>query len=634
MKFSGKTALITGSGTGIGLAIARKFVRNGASVIILGRRKEPLEEAAKELRGIIQESSSTDASVRIFAGVDVADESSVNAMFDKLASEGSTIDYMINNAGVSGPVTCFANASIDDFRSTIHIHLTGTFWGSVQALRVLNTDGKIVTISTFFTEERPLEQRPYRFRSPYTASQGAKNRLAELLSWELAETGVASIATNPGPVHSDRIYKTVYPKAAAEFMRVSGFEDMIPSEVEELATKKLLPLLGEDEKIISDGVASAARSISHEKGITEDAASKTVSGLLAKIQYIAEKVQKNTSRMIANQEFLSQDQVAESILNLCDDAISSILDGKVVPGDRVFYPVKPHVSGVIPTPSKSPDMSGGIIIITADPTDAEDVKRIEYMVRHIQESCNSSAVCFVSDTAPEETSTLISKFVHSHVVNLSDPAEVARWFETAQQKKGKILGAIHYTGKVPQMQKMTQITRQEWNILTEKFITRPAIASQKMLEVFVPGGGTDPRLYKGSSGSMIIVGPELPFGKKTTGIQRAQAEVFRGALRPFVTTVNQELSDVLGSRIRIFAALPGSVTGAEPDPAKVSDLFDFVMSSQSSISPTASAQTGQESDDAGAGNDDDSGGSDAKQDRAASDATNMSTVIFCTDEAR
>ena len=80
--------------------------------------------------------------------------------------------------------------------------------------------GELITISTFFSEENRYEQRPYRFRTPYTASQGAKNRLAECLAWELAEQGIRSVATNPGPVHSDRIYKTVYPKAAAEFLRL------------------------------------------------------------------------------------------------------------------------------------------------------------------------------------------------------------------------------------------------------------------------------------------------------------------------------------------------------------------------------------------------------------------------------
>ncbi len=177
LKFQGKTALITGSGTGIGQAIAKKFVENGASVIILGRRREPLDETSKMLEGIISEKSSG-ANVKIFSGVDVADESAMTSMFDALKNENVTVDYIINNAGVSGPVTCFPNAPLDDFKSAVAIHLTGTFWGSVQALKVMKEGGKIITISTFFTEERPLEHRPYRFRSPYTAAQGAKNRLA------------------------------------------------------------------------------------------------------------------------------------------------------------------------------------------------------------------------------------------------------------------------------------------------------------------------------------------------------------------------------------------------------------------------------------------------------------------------
>ena len=214
MKFQGKTALITGSGTGIGKAIATKFVENGASVIILGRRKEPLEEASKDLERIILERNSG-ASVKIFSGVDVADESAMNAMFNAIKNDNVNLDYIINNAGVSGPVTCFPNAPLKDFKSTIGIHLTGTFLGSVQALKVMKEGGKIITISTFFTEERPLEQRPYRFRSPYTAAQGAKNRLAEAMSWELTDKGIISIATNPGPVHSDRILQNSLSKSCS-----------------------------------------------------------------------------------------------------------------------------------------------------------------------------------------------------------------------------------------------------------------------------------------------------------------------------------------------------------------------------------------------------------------------------------
>ena len=58
MKFQNKVVLITGSGTGIGMTVAKKFVENGASVIILGRRREPLEATSKMLSEIINENNS------------------------------------------------------------------------------------------------------------------------------------------------------------------------------------------------------------------------------------------------------------------------------------------------------------------------------------------------------------------------------------------------------------------------------------------------------------------------------------------------------------------------------------------------------------------------------------------------
>ena len=83
LKFQGKVVVITGSGTGIGRAIAIKFAENGASVVILGRRKEPLEETAKTLQEIISRVKSN-AFVKIFPGVDVSDEEGISKMFDEL----------------------------------------------------------------------------------------------------------------------------------------------------------------------------------------------------------------------------------------------------------------------------------------------------------------------------------------------------------------------------------------------------------------------------------------------------------------------------------------------------------------------------------------------------------------------
>ena len=580
LKFQGKIALVTGSGTGIGQAIAKKFIENGASVIILGRRREPLEETAVILKEIISKVNSS-AFVRIFSGVDVSDEVGINEMFDTLKKENVTVDYVINNAGVSGPVTCFANAPLDEFKSTVDIHLTGTFWGSVQALKVMKENGKIVTISTFFTEERPLEQRPYRFRSPYTASQGAKNRLVEAMSWELTDKKIISIGTNPGPVHSDRIYKTVYPKAAAEFLRVSGFEDLTPVQVNS-ANKELLPLLGEEQNIVKDGITNAAQKLAHENKTDIQKLTTTLTNLLNKIQSIAEKVQNNTSHMIADKQFLSQGQVAESVLNLCDDQIAKILNGKIIPGDRVFYPVKPHIGTTAPGVHQ-PDFTGRSVVFTIDATEKSDAQRVEYLAQHITKNGGKIA-CFISESTPKELQEYISVKFHSHIVNLKNPDDVQRWLNTAKTNIGSIIAVIHITGKLPNITKLTELSRTKWQELIEKFITTPAIIGQRALEQFVPGGDKDPRLYKDAKGAIMIIGPDLPTGAKVTGLQRAQIEVFRGALRPFTTTVNQELSDVLDSKIRVFSIFPGSVTGTEPNNERIAQALNFLVSDNAASS--------------------------------------------------
>ena len=568
MKFENKVVLITGSGTGIGMTVAKKFVENGASVIILGRRKEPLESTSEMLTKIINEKNSN-GFVKIFSGVDVSDEKSVTEMFDALKNEGINVDVIVNNAGVSGPVTCFSHAPLEDFRSTVDIHLTGTFWTSVQALKVMKEGGKIITISTFFAEERPLEQRPYRFRGPYTASQGAKNRLVEAMSWELTEKGIISIGTNPGPVHSDRIYKTVYPKAASEFLRVSGFEDLVPTEVE-AANKEIVGLLGEDEDTIKNGIKAAAEKLGKQES--------TFTNLLNKVQSIAEKIQKNTSTMIADQQFLSQDQVATTVLTLADDQQAKILNGKIIPGDRVFYPVRSHITSV-PETVKQHDYSSKIAVLTIDATDEEDAKKAEEIATNVQ-SNGGQAICFISDKCPKEIQDSISNKFHSHVIDFSNNEEITRWFNTAKSK-GDIEVFIHITGKVPAISRLTELSRSEWDGLTDKFINIPATVSQNAMGIFVPNGSEDPRLFKDAKGRIVIIGPDLPYGKKIGGGERAKVEVFRGALRPFATTVNQELSDVLKSNVRAFLVLAGTVDGKEPNNARITDAVNYLISDDS-----------------------------------------------------
>ena len=174
LKFQNKTVLVTGSGTGIGQAITKKFVENGASAIILGRRKEPLVETAKMLEEIIKEKQSN-ATIKIFDGVDVSDEKAVTGMFDSLKSENVNLDVVVNNAGVSGPVTCFAHAPMDQFRSTVDIHLTGTFWTSVQALKVMKERCKNYYNFNIFCRRKTVRTKTIQIqRSIYRISRSKK----------------------------------------------------------------------------------------------------------------------------------------------------------------------------------------------------------------------------------------------------------------------------------------------------------------------------------------------------------------------------------------------------------------------------------------------------------------------------
>jgi len=590
LKFSDKIVVITGSGTGIGQAIAKKFAEKGASIIIMGRRKEPLDKTSEILIDIMKKVGSS-GTVKSFSGVDVSDENGINDMFSNIKQEFGKVDIIVNNAGVSGPVKTFTNASFQDFKDCVAIHLTGTFWTSVQGLKVMDRGSKIITIATFFTEENKYEQRPYRFRTPYTAAQGAKNRLAEALAWELVERGIKSVATNPGPVHSDRIYKTVYPKAAAEFLRIGGYPGLDSTEVEVSATKGL-DLLGESPEAFSKGIMEIAEQLSNSRSsissppspssshsttttstsndddsisspaltTNQDDLNKTIEGMLMKIQEIAEKIQNNTSKMIVDNEFLSQEEVADMVLTLSDDTISKLINGRIIPNDRVFYPVKPIVGTSIDDKNLQ-NLKEKVVVITTTSSKEKDVQRITSLANKLNET-GVKQVIILSKNSSDDTK--FYKDFHSHSLDLADEEKVKRIFNTAKTKFGSIDSVIHITGEYDYSRSLSSLSREEWDVLVENFIHIPALITREAVKFMSPADAIQkPSQFKDSKGIIVILGPDSPYGKKISGLSRARSEVFRGALRPYTATVNQELSDVLGSKIKLNLILPGNIEGIE-----------------------------------------------------------------------
>ena len=568
LKFADKTVVITGSGTGIGQAIARKFAENGANIVIMGRRKEPLDQTAGILEEIIASLGSS-GRLGVFPGVDVAEEAGINSMFESIRKQFGGVDIIVNNAGVSGPVKAFTNASVKEFREAVAIHLTGTYWTSVSALSAMKRGSKIITIATFFTEENRYEQRPYRFRTPYTAAQGAKNRLAEALAWELVERDIRSIATNPGPVHSDRIYKTVYPKAAAEFLRIGGYPGLSSLEIEKV-TAGALPLLGEPADVVAKGVSQVATEISVSRGQTSteenvNKLSEIVAGALAKMQEIAEKIQSNTSKMIVDGEFLKQEEVADMVMNLCDDNISRLINGRIIPNDRVFYPVKPIVGTAVDGLAQ-PDVKGKVIVITTSSPAKKDSERVKELARLAHEAGAKDVIVLAHN---HQDMTQYREY-HNHTIDMLDEESVHRILNAAKKRSSRIDSIIHFTGDYDYNIPLSSLSRKQWDALVDNFIYIPGLITKEGVNAMGPEGSIqDPVKFRDSKGAIVIVGPDAPVGKKISGLLRARADVFRGALRPYTATVNQELSDVLGSSIRLYLVLAGNSEGLEPENGKL-----------------------------------------------------------------
>jgi NAD(P)-dependent dehydrogenase (short-subunit alcohol dehydrogenase family) len=576
LKFSGKIIVITGSGTGIGQTIAKKFAENGAHIAIMGRRKEPLEITSGILTDIAKAAGSN-GKVRYFPGVDVVDELAINEMFKIIKDEFGKVDIIINNAGVSGPVKAFTNASNKEFKECVRIHLTGTFWTSLQAINAMQRGGKIITITTFFTEENRYEQRPYRFRAPYTAAQGAKNRLAEALAWELVERGIRSFATNPGPVHSDRIYKTVYPKAAAEFLRIGGYGGLISTQIEK-ALAQLLQVLGEPQPTILNCIRDAADKISksmNDEDTTESTKMESlVAGLLTKLQEIAEKIQFNTAKMIVDNEFLTQEDVANMVMNLCDDDISRLINGRVVPEDRVFYPVKPVVgTSILGSKLLYEEIKDKVVVISITSSSEKDLDRA-YKIA----SALSNVKQLVILTRNPSDLTRFRDF-HSHAIDLLDENKVQMIFKTVKSKFGSLDALIHLTGDYDYNFPLSSLSRDRWDSLVDNFIHIPGLIVKEAVNMMAPEGAADePVKFRDSKGVAVIIGPDAPVGEKISGTVRARSEVFRGALRPYTATVNQELDDVLGSSIRLYLILPGNIQGNPPNTERLRDSVIHLLS--------------------------------------------------------
>jgi NAD(P)-dependent dehydrogenase (short-subunit alcohol dehydrogenase family) len=122
-EFAGKVVLVTGGGSGVGLAMARGFALCGAAIAITSRKQETLDQGAAELRGL-------GARVVTIPG-DVRDRQAVTEMFDRAEAELGLVDFLLNNAG-SNFAALAENLSVNAWRAITQIALDGTFFCSQE----------------------------------------------------------------------------------------------------------------------------------------------------------------------------------------------------------------------------------------------------------------------------------------------------------------------------------------------------------------------------------------------------------------------------------------------------------------------------------------------------------------------
>jgi NAD(P)-dependent dehydrogenase (short-subunit alcohol dehydrogenase family) len=256
-KLEGKVAVVTGGNSGIGLATAKEFGREGARVVITGRDARTLAEAAREIGGDVLALRS-----------DASSLSDIDGLFAAVKERFGRVDVLFVNAGV-GKFAPLGETDEALFDQIMDINFKGAYFTVKKALPLLK-DGASVILNTSVVAHVGFPNS-----SVYSASKAALLSLVRTLSADLIGRGVRVNAVSPGPVETPIFGKMgLPPEATRETM--NSFREQVPlkrfGRPEEIA-KAVLFLASADSsflvgtEIVADGgvsgfkVADASREV-------------------------------------------------------------------------------------------------------------------------------------------------------------------------------------------------------------------------------------------------------------------------------------------------------------------------------------------------------------------------------------
>lgn len=204
MKLANRVAAITGGASGIGLACAEAFVREGARVVLLDVNADTLKTAAGDLgtmaRGEV---------------LDVSDPAAVSRAFRRLVETEGRLDILVASAAVP-LVKPVLEIEAADWQRVIGINLTGLFYCSQAAARIMvaQGDGRIVHMSSV------NGIRAITGRGAYSVAKGGVEMLTKMMAAELGGFGVTVNSVAPAPVDTPMIQQMHGPQTRAQWHRV------------------------------------------------------------------------------------------------------------------------------------------------------------------------------------------------------------------------------------------------------------------------------------------------------------------------------------------------------------------------------------------------------------------------------
>ena len=212
-----KVAIVTGSGSGIGKAIARSLAAEGAKIVLAGRTLERLVATAQEI--------GASGSTAVPIATDVTDEVQVNSLFEHTMDLFHRVDILVNNAGATdgGPLT---EMSVEMWDKVVATNLKGPFLCTRSAMRIMKNQGsgRILNIGSISAQRLRLNS------APYATSKFGLVGLTTVTALEGREFGISACCLHPGNVRVESSAEEV-----GAICGIPGYSSEPMMKVEEIA---------------------------------------------------------------------------------------------------------------------------------------------------------------------------------------------------------------------------------------------------------------------------------------------------------------------------------------------------------------------------------------------------------------